>query len=412
MWSMEGMNERLKAAAAKLLLTEDCFYLYDEAGIRSRARALTRSFPSAKILYSLKANPFLSVARVMKEEGFGADAASAAEVRLAVSLGMMKEEIQYSAPGKRAKDIRETLELATLVADSAGEIARIEEAAKEKGIHVSIGLRIHPSFGFAGGRGEPSKFGIDEEEAITLLNDWHFPHLSPAGIHVHLKSQELSEEALALYYENVLLMAERLGRTEAMELSFVNLGSGIGIPMDPEDEEMDLALLEKAFAALAGPFHDRFPKARLFLESGRYAPGPSGFYVTKALDRKVSEGKVFLITAGTMHGFLRPALARLVEKYDETGHPALCEPLFSGARAFPISTLREGNPETVTITGNLCTAADIIAEDITLPRLAEGDGIVIGNAGAYAATLSPFAFSSLERPKEFLLKETGDLEGV
>lgn len=341
------MNERLKAAAAKLLLTEDCFYLYDEAGIRSRARALTRSFPSAKILYSLKANPFLPVARVMKEEGFGADAASAAEVRLAVSLGMMKEEIQYSAPGKRAKDIRETLELATLVADSAGEIARIEEAAKEKGIHVSIGLRIHPSFGFAGGRGEPSKFGIDEEEAITLLNDWHFPHLSPAGIHVHLKSQELSEEALALYYENV-----------------------------------------------------------------RYAPGPSGFYVTKALDRKVSEGKVFLITAGTMHGFLRPALARLVEKYDETGHPALCEPLFSGARAFPISTLREGNPETVTITGNLCTAADIIAEDITLPRLAEGDGIVIGNAGAYAATLSPFAFSSLERPKEFLLKETGDLEGV
>lgn len=365
---MEGMNERLKAAAAKLLLTEDCFYLYDEAGIRSRARALTRSFPSAKILYSLKANPFLPVARVMKEEGFGADAASAAEVRLAVSLGMMKEEIQYSAPGKRAKDIRETLELATLVADSAGEIARIEEAAKEKGIHVSIGLRIYPSFGFAGGRGEPSKFGIDEEEAITLLNDWHFPHLSPAGIHVHLKSQELSEEALAL--------------------------------------------LEKAFAALAGPFHDRFPKARLFLESGRYAPGPSGFYVTKALDRKVSEGKVFLITAGTMHGFLRPALARLVEKYDETGHPALCEPLFSGARAFPISTLREGNPETVTITGNLCTAADIIAEDITLPRLAEGDGIVIGNAGAYAATLSPFAFSSLERPKEFLLKETGDLEGV
>lgn len=410
---MEGMNERLKAAAAKLLLTEDCFYLYDEAGIRSRARALTRSFPSAKILYSLKANPFLPVARVMKEEGFGADAASAAEVRLAVSLGMMKEEIQYSAPGKRAKDIRETLELATLVADSAGEIARIEEAAKEKGIHVSIGLRIHPSFGFAGGRGEPSKFGIDEEEAITLLNDWHFPHLSPAGIHVHLKSQELSEEALALYYENVLLMAERLGRTEAMELSFVNLGSGIGIPMDPEDEEINLALLEKAFAALAGPFHDRFPKARLFLESGRYAPGPSGFYVTKALDRrKVSEGKVFLITAGTMHGFLRPALARLVEKYDETGHPALCEPLFSGARAFSISTLREGNPETVTITGNLCTAADIIAEDITLPRLAEGDGIVIGNAGAYAATLSPFAFSSLERPKEFLLKETGDLEGV
>lgn len=83
---------------------------------------------------------------------------------------------------------------------------------------------------------------------------------------------------------------------------------------------MDLALLEKAFAALAGPFHDRFPKARLFLESGRYAPGPSGFYVTKALDRKVSEGKVFLITAGTMHGFL-PRHWRVLSK--STMRPAI-----------------------------------------------------------------------------------------
>ena len=64
--------------------------------------------------------------------------------------------------------------------------------------------------------------------------------------------------------------------------------------------------------------------------------------------------------------------------------------------------------ETVTLVGNLCTASDVIAEDIQLPPLACGDVIVITNAGSYAAVLSPFQFSLQEKPVELFLTRDGE----
>ena len=59
--------------------------------------------------------------------------------------------------------------------------------------------------------------------------------------------------------------------------------------------------------------------------------------------------------------------------------------------------------EKVTLVGNLCTATDVIAEDIVLPSMDCGDVIVINNAGSYAAVLSPMQFSSQEKPVEVFL---------
>ena len=44
--------------------------------------------------------------------------------------------------------------------------------------------------------------------------------------------------------------------------------------------------------------------------------------------------------------------------------------------------------------GNLCCAADVLAEDFTGPELAVGDLIEVRNAGAYACTLTAQRFSS------------------
>ena len=65
--------------------------------------------------------------------------------------------------------------------------------------------------------------------------------------------------------------------------------------------------------------------------------------------------------------------------------------------------------EEMTLVGNLCTAADVIAEDIILPHLESGDCVVITNAGSYAAALTPMQFSSQEMPVEFFLAKDGEL---
>lgn len=103
---------------------------------------------------------------------------------------------------------------------------------------------------------------------------------------------------------------------------------------------------------------------------------------------------------------MRPSLARLVEKYAKEEHPAGTEPLFTKTDAFQFTVYtqeEQEEEERVDLVGNLCTAADVIAEDILLPRLQPGDVVVVNHAGSYAATLSPFAFASLGRPAEILI---------
>ena len=110
-----------------------------------------------------------------------------------------------------------------------------------------------------------------------------------------------------------------------------------------------------------------------------------------------------------MNGFLRPSLARLIARCAKE-HPVACEPLFTQTDAFTVSALKkEPASEIVTIVGNLCTAADVIAEDVEMPHLECGDLLTISNAGAYGAVLSPMQFSSKDRPAEMFLKQNGEL---
>ena len=97
-------------------------------------------------------------------------------------------------------------------------------------------------------------------------------------------------------------------------------------------------------------------------------------------------------------------------RYAQEATLTAAEPLFTGPNAFqflPFS--KRGSLETVTLVGNLCTAADVIAEDICMPRLECGDNVVITNAGAYAAALSPMQFSAQEKPVEVFLTQAGDI---
>ncbi|MBR6015380.1 MAG: diaminopimelate decarboxylase, partial [Firmicutes bacterium] len=140
-----------------------------------------------------------------------------------------------------------------------------------------------------------------------------------------------------------------------------------------------------------------------FIESGRYAPGPSGIYVTKVMDKKASYGKTFVLLKNTLNGFMRPSAAKMMNKFCAEEPAFSWEPMFTGLHSFQFKALEEGGEtEKVNLAGNLCTGTDLIAEDIEMPRLEVGDIVYITNAGAYAASFSPMQFSSQERPAQVL----------
>ena len=385
------------------------FYLYDEKTILERAKRLKNAFDGIGLLYSIKTNPYINVAKAVFSVGFGADAASLNEVLLAEKCGLKKEEIYYSAPGKTPFDIEGAVEKAIITADSLNEIDLIEKTAESKNITAEIGVRINPDFSFYGGKGSASKFGIEEkqlfENAERIKN---MKHIKIIGIHVHLHSQELNAEYIEKYYENMFDLAQRAEEKMGVEFKFINLGSGIGIPYAEREQEVNVELLGGKLRALAHKYKEKHSNTHIFVETGRYSVGKGGVYAAKVVDKKTSYGKTFVILAATLTGFARPAYAHMFEKYAVDEFPAECEPFYTCKGAFQYIPLTENtDTEKVTLCGGLCTSTDIIEEDIELKKMDIGDVLVITNAGSYAAVITPMEFASLQKPAQLMLKVDG-----
>lgn len=387
----------------------NCFYLYEERVMLERIAQLKHDFKGVDFLFSVKANPAPAVLDCMFGNGFGADAASLAEVMLAKGRGVKKEDILYSAPGKSVKDIEEALPHAIIVADSVDEVARINEAAGRFGEKAKIGLRINPSFTFRGKGGVPQKFGIDAEKAFEMLPEWEqMENIEIEGVHVHLMSQVLDTKLIARYYERLFKYTADFAKELGRPLGFLNLGSGIGIPFGPGDDEVDTQRLGQTVSSFKKIFSDRLEGTRIIIETGRFVCGPAGTYCTKVMDRKESRGRTFIILYNTLNGFARPCFEMAARYFGGDQTPEGYEPLFTTENSYEFIALTDSpEVETVTLVGNLCTNTDIIAREISMPKLKAGDVLVVTNAGCYGATLSPFAFSSFGKPAELFLKTDG-----
>lgn len=399
-----------KEIIAELAEEYDSFYLYDETIIIESTEKLKVHFPRVEFLYSMKCNANPSVTKSVFTAGFGADAASLGEVNTAFEHGLPKGKIFFSAPGKTVKDIKAAIKKSHLIADSIGEIERIQSVAEELNEIIEIGVRINPDFSFCGDKiGQPSKFGIDEEQIYEFVSENNYRNIKIAGLHVHVQSQELDASTIAEYHKNVLSLAEKFQNITGIQLKYLNMGSGMGIQYSNDSQPLDIAFVSKSLEKHLSPFCEKYPDMRIMIESGRYAVGKSGTYFTKVLDKKTSHGKTYLILKNTLNGFIRPSMEQFVLKYSADENPAAGEPMFTCRSAFEIFALKDETPEeTVTLVGNLCAAADVIAEDIPMPCLNPGDIIGITNAGSYAAVLSPFQFSSHEKPAEIFLTKEGE----
>ena len=76
------------------------FHLYDEQGIRARARRLRAAFSwcgDFREYFAVKALPNPAILRILKEEGCGLDCSSATELMLAKACGFSGEEVILSA---------------------------------------------------------------------------------------------------------------------------------------------------------------------------------------------------------------------------------------------------------------------------------------------------------------------------
>lgn len=407
------MNNNLDVIKNLMAQYDRPFYLYDERVVSKQITTLSENFSHFEFLYSVKTNPHMPLVNFIISKGFGADAASAAEVVIAEMAGLSCEKILYSSPGKTRKDIEKTIDKSILIADSYNELALINDVAKNMSLHVKVGLRINPNYTMDAGIGVSSKFGVDEETLINqtdLLNS--LTNISIVGIHVHIRSQVLDHNALYQYYEKIFELALFCKETMGWNLEFINFGGGLGIVYSLEnDTPLNIQLLSDECDELFQRFKDKI-NVRLIIETGRFVVCEAGEYVTHIVDIKESRGTKYLIVENSLNGFLRPSISKLLVSYAPKGSKLQgCEPLFTARDAFEFSIINGENSslEKVNIVGNLCTAADIMAKDIMLPKADIGDILVVSKAGSYSYTLTPTLFASHLAPLQFYVQENGEI---
>jgi diaminopimelate decarboxylase len=95
------------------------FHLYDESLIRKQCQRLKSTFsptcPTYTNYFAVKATPTPAIMKIMKDEGFGADCSSMAELILSERCGFKGEEIIFTSNNTPYDEFRKARELGAII---------------------------------------------------------------------------------------------------------------------------------------------------------------------------------------------------------------------------------------------------------------------------------------------------------
>lgn len=372
------------------------FHIYDEKGIRSFARRFTKAFSwneGFMEYYAIKAapNPFLM--KILRQEGFGIDCSSLAELELANRLGMKGDEIMFTSNDTPANEFVKARELGAII--NLDDITHIGFLEKHAGLPEMLCFRYNPGNLKEGnliiGHPEEAKYGLTRDQMFDAYRIARNKGVTRFGIHTMVASNELDPgyfvETAEILFDLIREINEKLG----IRIEFANLGGGIGIPYRPGQQPVDLELMSsgirKAYEEIIVTNH--LDPLRLNFESGRAVTGPYGYLVSRVLHIKDTYKKFAGLDA-SMVNLMRPAL------YGAYHHITVI-----GKETMPAGSKYD-------VTGSLCENNDKFAIDRELPDICPGDLVVIHDTGAHGHAMG-FNYNGKLKSAELLWRENGSV---
>ncbi|TDA32792.1 MAG: diaminopimelate decarboxylase [Hadesarchaea archaeon] len=359
-------------------------YVMDEERIRDNYRRFLKAFSKrrkVRLCYALKANSNSAVVRVLATEGAGADVSSENELRIALRAGIPGEKMVFNGNLKTQEELRLALKHGvTINIDNFQELEVVERLAGKMKTEARISFRINPNIRapthpyIATGLRE-SKFGFDVESGEALeayRRARQMKNLKIVGIHAHIGSQILDPSPFVEEAEKVMEVVAKL-HGMGIELDFVDLGGGVGIPYRPEEREMNLEeLAEKVVSVVKRVEEEKGMEEHLLVfEPGRYIVGDAGILLARVEYTKERKGlpRWISLDAG-MNALIRPAL------YGAYHHIELA------------NKMDQKNDTLTNVAGPLCESGDFLGKERLLPKAERGDLAVIFDVGAYGLSMS------------------------
>jgi len=372
------------------------FHIYDEKAIRENARRFKKAFEwndGFKEYFAVKATPNPYLVKILREEGFGADCSSEAELELVKRVGMSGDEIMLTSNDTPASEFRAAKELGAII--NLDDISHIEYLEKNVGLPETVCMRYNPGDLKQGnliiGHPEEAKYGFTHEQIIEGYRILKSKGVKQFGVHIMVASNELDPDYFIETAELLFNLIVEVNEKAGVKISFANLGGGVGIPYKPEEKAVDL---EYVGAGIKKLYEEKIEKnglapLKIFFELGRAITGPYGYLVSKVLHLKKTY-KQFAGLDASMVNLMRPGM------YGAYHHITV------------LGKENEPHNQKYDVTGSLCENNDKFAIDRMLPEVEPGDIVVIHDAGAHGHAMG-FNYNGKLKSAELLLRENGEV---
>ena len=371
------------------------FHLYDEAGIRRNARTLKQAFAWCEDFeeyFAIKALPNPAILRILKEEGCGVDCSSDTELMLADACGFSGRDIMFSANAMPYHEFDDARRLGAFV--NLDDITHIDILRQHGGIPETICCRYNPGGDFKIGNeimGNPgdAKYGFTYAQLQEGLKRLKELGAKRFGLHAFLSSNNTDDNYYPALAKILFTCGRDLAAETGLELAFINLSGGVGIPYRPEESENGIAVIgegvRKVYEEILVPAG--MGDVALCTELGRFMLAPYGHLVTRAIHAKHIY-KEYIGTDACACDLMRPAM------YGSYHHITVM-----GKENAPCDHKYD-------IVGGLCENNDKFAVDRMLPRIDIGDLLVIHDAGAHGLAMG-YNYNGKLRCAEVLLQPDG-----
>ncbi|WP_128904357.1 diaminopimelate decarboxylase [Halorubrum amylolyticum] len=379
-------------------------YVQDIDRVRENCERLRDAFPDADVRYAVKAHTGRVVLEAVREAGLDAECASAGEVDRALAAGFGGDRLHYTAVNPPARDLDYVVGVAEAEPDltvTVGAVDTLDRLA-ERGYDGRVCVRVNPGVG-AGHHekvrtGGAAKFGVPYDRAAEATRN-AAERFDVVGIHAHAGSG-IDPDQLDSHRELVARMGElarelaapgesAAGDAAPLDLEYVDVGGGFGVPYREDAPALDLPAVAEATREAVAPLP---AGVDLAIEPGRYVVADAGVLLARVNTVKPTpDERVVGVDAG-MTDLLRPAM------YDAY-HPIrnLGGGRESGGRDAPTPGDRSATP--VTVAGPICETGDTLCMDRALADPARGDLLAVGIAGAYGYEMAN-QYNSRPRPAE------------
>lgn len=336
-------------------------------------------YDNVNIAYSFKTNYIPNFLKIVKDKKGYAEVVSIMELKLALKVGFIPQNIFFNGPFKHQKETLSYLKLGILVnVDSYDEFKWIEKFANESEVVCRIGIRLNFNLS-----NSPSRFGIDADdkkinEIIRRCSSSKF--LSFESLHYHYAPRELF--AWKICMEKFISFLSKINSSVYDDLRYISLGGGMFSRMDncieeqlpfdiPSFDDYAKSSIKYLSDYLEKNIDLKTSKPEILIEPGTALASKAVDFAVQVVSIKKISNITYINTTGSKYN-MNPSPNRINSPLEILNYTPESSEQVKGAK----------------LCGYTCIESDIIHNNLN-GNISIGDIIIFKEIGSYSVVMKP-----------------------